>query len=76
MSKSQQVPERSAGAPRIDLNAANPAILVVALTLSKKLLDEREGRDAARSLKKLTELLEVKSPEEIIIHNRPDWRDR
>lgn len=73
-SQSQQVPKRSAGAPRIDAREGIPPILLVALTLSKQNLDEREGRARERSLKKLMELVEVKSPEEIIIHNRPDWR--
>jgi hypothetical protein len=70
----QSVPKRSARSPRIDLNAVDPAILIVSLTLSQKLLDEREGRARERSLKKLAELLEVKSPEEVIIHNSPEWR--
>lgn len=74
MSNSQSVPDRSSGAPRIAPHEGLPPILIVSLTLSQKLLDEREGRARQRSLKKLMSLLEVKSPDEIIVHNRPDWR--
>lgn len=75
--KSRRVRKQAAGAPPIDHRLIDPRIWEEALRLSKERWDEIEGRAAQRrAMGKLRALMEIKSTEEIIIHNGPTWKDR